>query len=510
MNQLQSQPQSPRESNFDFEELPQHQERQINENKITASIFTEVFLHIQALDKNIGDYLFNIVNTIQFLHNVTSLCYNFTFSLGSKTGDQQLQVSQFIQISQILNDHNCCLELFWGILSISYYVIVQITLGLLFVLHRSLHFPYSIPHDNVFCLYFVMDGVSITCSQAKQKRDKCHFPCKLIAILQFNVFCKLLLTTQLMLINFRQINWLKWDWIYIFSIFWVFLILSIVLQFIFLTDLIVKLMHSIQEKNLLSKQALNQEGRSIEYSNSHKYFVDKFINSLYFWIINIYYRQLFYKVEHKKKSLQFDTNYNMHCVQSSYCRIYLLFQKYLEVQIIFNTSQFLMNFKNKIMDEEQNEGNQFSSPSSKRISIFTRDKNKINIKLPQFLIKLSQTYFQPYLIGQNYESQKQMSSLSDVKQAKRNKTDVEQPKQSNQNSLTELKAENDQNCFNCYQNESCAVYMPCGHGGLCIKCATEWFAEKQECLICRKPVEQVVKVIESNSNRVQIVDVVAY
>ncbi|CAD8164215.1 unnamed protein product [Paramecium octaurelia] len=379
--------------------------------------------------------------------------------------------------NHILNDHNCCLELFWGILSISYYGCF-----LYFIDHST--FPIQYPMIMYFV--FTLSWMLFLLHAHRQNKHETNI------ISLFNVFCKLLLTTQLMLINFRQIDWLRWDWIYIFSIFWVFLILAIVLQFIFATDLIVKLIHTIQEKNLLSKQALNKEIISTLWINL---LILSISGLLTFTIVSC--------------SIKLNTERNpFNSIPITICIVYSLVIAGYTCYFRSTLNQFLMTFKNKILDEEQNEDNQFSSPSSKRISLFTRDKNKINIKLPQFLIKLSQTYFQPYLIGQNYECQKQ--SLSEVKQAKRNKTDVEQPKQSNQNSLTELKVEKDQNCFNCYQNESCAVYMPCGHGGLCIKCATEWFAEKQECLICRKPVEQVVKVIESNLNRVQIVDVVAY
>lgn len=40
--------------------------------------------------------------------------------------------------------------------------------------------------------------------------------------------------------------------------------------------------------------------------------------------------------------------------------------------------------------------------------------------------------------------------------------------------------------------------MPCGHGGMCLKCAVEWFKEKRECLICRKVINiYFIKPVES-------------
>ncbi|CAD8065782.1 unnamed protein product [Paramecium primaurelia] len=477
MNQLQfSQAQSPRESNFDFEDLPQLQEQQINESKLSASIFTDVY------------YLFRLqIKIFGTIYLILLILFNsyIVFDLTYKISLLYVTILHFLQVvrlainnyNNILNDHNCCLELFWGILSISYY-------GCFFYFIDHSNFPIQYP--TIMYFVFTLSWIAFLLHAYRQNKQETNI------ISLFTVFCKLLLTAQLMLINFRQINWLQWDWIYIFSIVWAFLMFAIILQFIFIIDFIMKVIITIKETNILKKQALNQQ---IICSLWINLIILSISGLLTFTIVS--YSIL---LSTEKKPFNF--------IPIIICIVYSLVIAAYTCYFKRTLNQFLMTFQRE--EENQNDNNQFSSPSSKRRSIFTRDKNKINIKLPQFLIKLSQTYFQPQLIGQQYQSQKQIQSLSEIKQEKRNKTDIEQPKQSNQNSLTELKVEKDQNCFNCYQNESCAVYMPCGHGGLCIKCATEWFVEKQECLICRKPVEQVVKVIESNSNTFQIVDVIAF
>ncbi|CAD8078062.1 unnamed protein product [Paramecium sonneborni] len=485
MNQLQfSQAQSPRESNFDFEEQPQLQDQRIKENILSPSIF-------------------NNMKIFAAIYQILLILFNsyVVFDQSSKLSLLYVTILHFLQVvrlaihnyNNILNDHNCCLEIFWGILSMSYYCCF------LFFLDNS-NFPIQYP----MIMYFVITlawFIFIVRAYRQNKNEKNVTQLvNLQLYLQFTVFFKLLFISQLMLINFRQINWLKWDWIYIFIIIWAFLTFAIILQIIFIFDLIVKLISILKENDILNKQTLNYQ---IIVSLWMNLFILSISGLLTFTILS-------YSIFLSTGRNPFNSMPITLCIFYSF--VFTIYTCYFRRTL----NKFLMSFQTKIEEDNQNEiivseqRFQFSSPSSKRRNRFIKDKNEIFLKLPQFLIKLSQTYFQPFELGEHSKSQKQIQQINEIKQVKRNKTDIDQPKLSNQNSLTEYKAEKDQNCFNCYQNDSCAVYMPCGHGGLCIKCATEWFTEKQECLICRKPVESVVKVIESNSNTVQIVDVVAF
>ncbi|CAD8077321.1 unnamed protein product [Paramecium sonneborni] len=492
MNQLQfSQAQSPRESNFDFEEQPQLQEQRITENKLSSSIF-------------------NNMKILAAVYQILLILFNsyVVFDSSSKLSLLYITILHFLQVvrlaihnyNNILNDHNCCLEIFWGILSISYYSCF------LFFLENS-NFPIQYP--MIIYFVFTLSWFIFIAQAYRQNKNE-----KNIASL-FTVFFKLLIIGQLMLINFRQINWLKWDWIYVFVIFWAFLTFAIILQIIFIFDFIVKLISILQENDLLNKQTLTYQIIGSLWMNL---FILSFSGLLTFTIVSYSIFLSTGRNPFNSMPITLCIFYSLlFTIYTCYFRRTLKYFKILKLvnfQFPFKLRQKkIIKMKLQLVNKDFNLVLQVLKGEIVLSKIKMRFlQNYLSFQYNNLLskIKLSQTYFQPYELGEYQQSQKQIPQLNQIKQVKRNKTDIDQPKLSNQNSLTEYKAEKDQNCFNCCQNDSCAVYMPCGHGGLCIKCATEWFTEKQECLICRKPVESVVKVIESNSNTVQIVDVVAF
>ena len=48
-------------------------------------------------------------------------------------------------------------------------------------------------------------------------------------------------------------------------------------------------------------------------------------------------------------------------------------------------------------------------------------------------------------------------------------------------------------CLVCYDSPPDAVFMDCGHGGICYKCSLELSKATGECFLCRKPIKQVLK-----------------
>ena len=49
----------------------------------------------------------------------------------------------------------------------------------------------------------------------------------------------------------------------------------------------------------------------------------------------------------------------------------------------------------------------------------------------------------------------------------------------------------DKTCLICFDKETDAIFMDCGHGGVCYECAIEIWKSTNECHLCREPIKSV-------------------
>ncbi|CAD8135233.1 unnamed protein product [Paramecium pentaurelia] len=62
-------------------------------------------------------------------------------------------------------------------------------------------------------------------------------------------------------------------------------------------------------------------------------------------------------------------------------------------------------------------------------------------------------------------------------------------------------------CCICFDNEPNALFMQCGHGGVCYNCAIDLWKNKAECYLCRNKIDRVLKIqmSEQQKNIYQVV-----
>ena len=56
-----------------------------------------------------------------------------------------------------------------------------------------------------------------------------------------------------------------------------------------------------------------------------------------------------------------------------------------------------------------------------------------------------------------------------------------------------------QQCLVCCERPSKAVLLPCGHGGICMKCSELIKKKSNKCHICRVKIEHVVEVKQNST-----------
>lgn len=61
-------------------------------------------------------------------------------------------------------------------------------------------------------------------------------------------------------------------------------------------------------------------------------------------------------------------------------------------------------------------------------------------------------------------------------------------------------------CLICMENDSNAVYMDCGHGGICYLCALKIQSNSGDCHICRSPIAHVLKVVKTSGGVLEVVN----
>ncbi|CAD8100434.1 unnamed protein product [Paramecium sonneborni] len=103
----------------------------------------------------------------------------------------------------------------------------------------------------------------------------------------------------------------------------------------------------------------------------------------------------------------------------------------------------------------------------------------MNESIPKYLMKISSTYFQ--------KTDKPFEILSTS------------PRKSN---------DGDIKCLICFENESGYVLMNCGHGGLCLKCASNLLLRNKECYLCRQPIMKIFQIQKNNFNFVEVIGII--
>ena len=63
-------------------------------------------------------------------------------------------------------------------------------------------------------------------------------------------------------------------------------------------------------------------------------------------------------------------------------------------------------------------------------------------------------------------------------------------------------------CNVCFEIESDAIFMACGHGGLCLKCSYDIWKSTGECYLCREPIDYILRYDNSQkkNNQFKIIE----
>ncbi|CAD8174123.1 unnamed protein product [Paramecium octaurelia] len=217
--------------------------------------------------------------------------------------------------------------------------------------------------------------------------------------------------------------------------------------------------------------------------------------------------------------------------------------------IVYYFFQILFYFKNQeelIQFFNLSEAQQQVRPSeqpNEQITLKERIKeiHRISIsKVPQFMVKLSATYFRKQEINENQKNQNELGSSQDKKfrsisysDVKKQKEIKKSPSQDLEEDLTKkfdqllssprIKLEVSESmapelssrgqykqnvlCLVCYEKESNMINQPCGHGGFCQECSQQLLSKSNYCMLCRKPVTHTL-LVQGVENRESLVEVV--
>ena len=102
-------------------------------------------------------------------------------------------------------------------------------------------------------------------------------------------------------------------------------------------------------------------------------------------------------------------------------------------------------------------------------------------------------------------------NLSDEdQQGKQKHTEVNGDLEKSFESLADLEKGGNTRCIVCFDDKQDAVYLNCGHGGVCYGCAKEILKVKGECHLCRNPIKRLLKVepVETFPDRVKVLSIV--
>jgi len=106
---------------------------------------------------------------------------------------------------------------------------------------------------------------------------------------------------------------------------------------------------------------------------------------------------------------------------------------------------------------------------------------------PEYLLKASGSYFK-------LPDKKQIKSLQrDLKKSSAKTPEIALEKQ-DQPEVVDIEAFEHGKCVICFDSDSDAVYLPCGHGGICYVCAQELLKVKKECHFCRSEIRRLIQI----------------
>ncbi|CAD8128125.1 unnamed protein product [Paramecium sonneborni] len=370
-------------------------------------------------------------------------------------------------------DFDCCFEMTWSIGLISYYSCL-----IYFVEYHRFQIQYL---GMMLCIYNAIwmfySGVKLH----KKKSEKQQF--KLLG-----VFAKLCFVIQITFINLKLIDWLAIHWLYAFVLIWLFLFVAIFLELISLFNLSAQINKYFSSNNVGVKV---QMGTKIIGLFWICLFFLSFAGVPTYTMINLC---IYLEEEQGRK------NYLLAIIISVFYTIiymaYTIYHKELLTLFILNLHYF-----SHINEDRNQDRHILSFPSSRSqkkfiYSLKENMNNKNNIQdYPQQMIKISSTYYLP-----------------DELVMKRHQTEVNNNMISNkQSTITEVAVQETtiKQCFNCFQRQSCVVYMPCGHGGMCQECALKWYEQNKECPICRSNIKAILQIEQIDEQTVKVIEIIA-
>ncbi|CAD8062650.1 unnamed protein product [Paramecium primaurelia] len=442
-------------------------------------------------------------------------------------------VSSFtIMVHKLLKSRNlsqyCCFNIFESLLLISYllsivYYIEIEKVNINFISYAQL------------VLQFLILSVTVLVNRSTSDSDTLDqsFQIQEILIAAFKSISAL----QLVFVSLRITEQITWGWIQTLIIIWFLLGLSFVIAICLLIDILQKCRNKQDGIEEDKKSIISQINIYIQVQGGI------WLNLISFGITLVPFTTLFgCALNYDFKVIQlnqyaFGLTILYYLLQLAY--FYKFKQKLIDYFLYYDMAQSNLYVEQQIQQINQNQ-NQIEN----RIQLKLKRMHKISIsKVPQFMVKLSQTY---YKCAQNSDQQHKSSiimqqnkqnqidnkyQVNDDDQSKRFDILLSSPRQrleissslgqdlTSRNSdkkqfedQSQIKQEQqNQNsqklCLVCYEKESNMINMPCGHGGFCKECCEQLLSKSELCYLCRKPVTHSLHIQEVQ-NRESLVEVI--
>ncbi|CAK79505.1 unnamed protein product (macronuclear) [Paramecium tetraurelia] len=323
---------------------------------------------------------------------------------------------------------------------------------------------------------------------------------------------------QIVFVSLKWSNQINWGWMQTLVIIWFSIGTLILIEICLFIDFVMKCCNAqLENKNLW--QYVGQH-------SIHWFYLDFFTNIFGFRII--------------ARLLDFlnqfwGSNINNNILHARNMLLYKE-QGRLNVRLFIKPSSFLNISENQTLSQSQEINNDQTSFKERIKQI-----HRLSItQIPQFMIKLSATYYKKkelidskkQQIGSVLSQDKKYRSIS-FSEIKKNDVIKKQASQDFDEELTKrfdhllssprLKLEVSESigaelssrgqpkqiqlCLICYEKESNMINQPCGHGGFCQECSQQMLSKSNMCLLCRKPVTHTL-IVQGVENRESLVEVV--